>query len=107
MLEEEIRELRISIDILTQGLGVVARAIREPGEIETGPAKQTAAKPDTPPQSKLTVDEVRAVFTKAAKSSENRKKLKEILNIYGGQKLDDIKPDDLPIVKAEAEALAA
>ena len=108
MLEKEIKELRISVDILTKGLGIVAKAIRESGEIKTEPAKQAAAKPDTKPsQSKLTVDEVRDVFTKAAKSSENRKKLKEILNTYGGEKLDDIEPDDLPIVKAEAEELAA
>ncbi len=109
MLEEEIKELRISVNILTKGLGVVARAICESGETTAEPIKQTAAKPEkTPPQSSiLTVDEVRAVFTKAAKSKENRQKLREILNTYGGEKLDDIAPDDLPIVKVEAEALAA
>lgn len=107
MLEEEIKELRISVDILTKGLGIVAKAIRSSGETTakqdkpaTGKPKKASSKPT------LTVDEVRAVFTKAAKSSENRNKLKEILSTYGGKKLDDIKPDDLPIVKAEAEALA-
>jgi len=108
MLEEEIRELRISIDILTKGLGVVARAVRESGEINTEQAKQSVAKADVKPsQPKLTIDEVRTVFTRAAKNGKNREKLMKILNTYGGKRLDDIKPDDLPIVKAEAEALAA
>ena len=108
MLEEEIRELRISIDILTKGLGIAARAIRESSETTDESAKQSATKEDAKhSQPKLTIDEVRAVFTRAAKSGENREKLMEILNTYGGKRLDDIKPDDLPIVKAEAEALAA
>lgn len=105
MLEEEIRELRISVDILTKGLGIVAKAIREPCEATAQPT--TTKSEVSLPEVRPTVDEVRAVFTRAAKNSENRQKLMEILNTYGGKKLDDIKPDDLPIVKAEAEALTA
>lgn len=112
-LEVEVNELRVSIDLLTKGMGMQAKALaaltdvlREGGSLvppSTEPA-QTKAEPSPTPTPPPSVETVRSIFTKKGKDAKIRTKLIALLDEYSAKKVEEVPTEKLGEVMARAEA---